>query len=254
MTPAQCWGQDLAQGLNYSGSSWVHGCGRMGQTIRCFIVCWSPHSHVVCSSLLSPHFCIRDLHRPVPVRRRFRLDQVGHTSLEPGGSDSLGLNESLWGVVWRWLDQRGSLRVRESKTFLMPYARVLVSSLVTSWSSFSVPPVRSKSSRKRSLLTTLSFISTVMATSSLMSWIMFSRKRFNIVDDAIVSLTHPTRHPILRLSLPQSKQYWLTTSSKQSCPTLARPSMPSTKQCMRPWLPIYDLPMYQSLSLLEAIR
>ena len=91
---------------------WVHGCGRMGQTSRCFIVCSSPHSHVVCSSSLNPHFCIRDLHRPVPVRRRLRLDQVGHASLEPGGSDSLGLNESLCGVVWRWLDQRVSLRVR----------------------------------------------------------------------------------------------------------------------------------------------
>ena len=75
------------------------------------MVCSSPHSHVVCPSLLNPHFCIRDLHRPVPVRRRFRLDQVGHVSLEPGGSDSLGLNESLCGVVWRWLDQRVSLRV-----------------------------------------------------------------------------------------------------------------------------------------------
>ena len=53
----------------------------------------------------------RDLHRPVPVRRRFRLDQVGHASLERGGNDSLGLNESLCGVVWRWLDQRVSLRV-----------------------------------------------------------------------------------------------------------------------------------------------
>ena len=111
-TPAQCWAQDLAQGLNSSRSSWVHGCGRIGQTSRCFMVCSSPHSHVVCPSSLNPHFCIRDLHRPVPVRRRFRLDQVGHVSLEPGGSDSLGLNESLCGVVWRWLDQRVSLRVR----------------------------------------------------------------------------------------------------------------------------------------------
>ena len=76
------------------------------------MVCSFPHSHVVCPSSLNPHFCIRDLHRPVPVRRRFRLDQVGHVSLEPGGSDSLGLNESLCGVVWRWLDQRVSLRVR----------------------------------------------------------------------------------------------------------------------------------------------
>ena len=106
MTPAQCWAQDLARGLNSSRSSWVHGCGSM-----CFMGCSSPHWHVVCPSSLNPHFCIRDLHRPVPVRRRFRLDQVGHVSLEPGRSDSLGLNESLCGVVWRWLDQRFSLRV-----------------------------------------------------------------------------------------------------------------------------------------------
>ena len=76
------------------------------------MVCSSPHSHDVCPSSLNPHFCIRDLLRPVPVRRRFRLDQVGHVSLEPAGSDSLGLNESLCGVVWRWLNQRVSLRVR----------------------------------------------------------------------------------------------------------------------------------------------
>ena len=73
---------------------------------------FTPHSHVVCPSSLNPHFFIRNLHRPVPVRRRFRLDQVDHVSLEPGGSDSLGLNESLCGVVWRWLDQRVSRRVR----------------------------------------------------------------------------------------------------------------------------------------------
>ena len=115
-TPAQCWAQDLARGLNSSRSSRVHGCGRMGQTSRCFMVCSSPHSHVVCPSSLNPHFCIRGLPRPVPVRRRFRLDQVGHVSLEPGGSDSLGLNESLCGVVWRWLDQRVSLQVRAEST------------------------------------------------------------------------------------------------------------------------------------------
>ena len=111
-TPAQCWAQDLARGLNSSRSSWVQGCGRMGQTSRCFMVCSSPHSHIVCPSSLDPHFCIRDLYLPVPVRWRFRLDQVGHASLKHGGSDSLGLNESLCGVVWRWLDQRFSLRVR----------------------------------------------------------------------------------------------------------------------------------------------
>ena len=49
-TPAQCWAQDLARGLNSSRSSWVQGCGRMGQTSRCFMVCSSPHSHVVCPS------------------------------------------------------------------------------------------------------------------------------------------------------------------------------------------------------------
>ena len=64
------------------------------------------------SILVESPFLHKDLHLPVPVRRRFRLDQVGHASLEPGGSDSLGLNESLCGVVWRWLDQRFSLRVR----------------------------------------------------------------------------------------------------------------------------------------------
>ena len=105
-------GAGSCSGLNSSRSSWVHGCGRMGQTSRCFMVCSSSHPYVVCPSSSNPHFCKRDLHRPVPVRRRFRLDQVGHVSLEPGGSDSLRLNESLCGVVWRWLDQRVSLRVR----------------------------------------------------------------------------------------------------------------------------------------------
>ena len=42
----------------------------------------------------------------------FRLDQVGHASLEPGCSDSLGLKESLCGVVWIWLDRRLRLGVR----------------------------------------------------------------------------------------------------------------------------------------------
>ena len=88
----------------------------MGQASRCFIVgvCSSPDAHAVCPSSLNPDLCIRALHRPVPVRSRFRLDQVGHTSLErfePGGSVSLGLKESLCGVVWRWLDQRVTLRV-----------------------------------------------------------------------------------------------------------------------------------------------
>ena len=34
------------------------------------------------------------------------IDQVGHDSLKPGDSDSLGLKESMCGAVWRWLDQR----------------------------------------------------------------------------------------------------------------------------------------------------
>ena len=37
---------------------------------------------------------------------------MGHASLEPGGSVSLGLKESLCGVVWILLNQRVSLRVR----------------------------------------------------------------------------------------------------------------------------------------------
>ena len=83
-TPAQCWAQDLAQGLNSSRSSWVHGCGRIGQTSRCFMFCSSPHSHVVCPSSLNPHFCIRDLHRPVPVQRRLGLTRwaMSHLNLE----------------------------------------------------------------------------------------------------------------------------------------------------------------------------
>ena len=38
---------------------------------------------------------------------------MGHVSLEPEGGDSLGLNESLCGVVLIWLDQRVSIRVWE---------------------------------------------------------------------------------------------------------------------------------------------
>ena len=108
-TPAQCWAQDLA-GVEliqvFMVYTVVAGWGRPAG------VSLSVQPHVVGPSSLNPHFCINYLHRPFPVRRRFRLDQVGHVSLEPGGSDSLGLNESLCAVVWRWLDQRVSLRVR----------------------------------------------------------------------------------------------------------------------------------------------
>ena len=44
------------------------------RTSRCFIVYSSPHSHTARPSSLYPHFCIRALHHPVPVQRRFRLD------------------------------------------------------------------------------------------------------------------------------------------------------------------------------------
>ena len=66
---------------------------------RCIIVCSSPHSHGFCPSLSYPHFCIRALHRQVRVWGLFTLDQVGHASLEPGGSDSLELTENLFCVV-----------------------------------------------------------------------------------------------------------------------------------------------------------
>ena len=83
----------------------------MGQTSSASL---SLHPHIRKLSV-NPR-CIsnfaRNLHCPVPVRRRFRLDQLGHSSVEPGSSDSLRLKESLCGVVWRWLDQRFSLRVR----------------------------------------------------------------------------------------------------------------------------------------------
>ena len=86
------------------------------------------------------------------------------------------------------------------------------SCFLLSQSSCSVPPVRSKSSRKRSLLTTLSFILTVMATSCVMSSVMFSRKRLKIVGGAIVSLAHPTWSPPMRTAeldtLIQGIQYF----------------------------------------------
>ena len=40
-------GAGSSSGMNSSRSSWVRGCGRMGQTSMCFIVCSSPHSHAV---------------------------------------------------------------------------------------------------------------------------------------------------------------------------------------------------------------
>ena len=104
-----------SSGLNSSRSSLIQGCGRMGQNSRYFISSGNvptPHSHAVCPSSLYPHYCISALHRPVTVRRRFRLDHVGHDSLQHGVSDSSKLKEILCGVVWGWLDQRVSLRVR----------------------------------------------------------------------------------------------------------------------------------------------
>ncbi len=109
-TPTQCWAQDLARGLNSSRSSW------MGQTSRCFIVCSFQHSHAVRLSLLNPHFS-ESVFR-LCIVQSLSGGYLGLTrwlvpaSLEPGGSDSLGLKESLCGVVWRWLDQRVSLLVK----------------------------------------------------------------------------------------------------------------------------------------------
>ena len=108
-------GRRIWLGLNTARSSWVQGCDRVGQTSRCFIVCSSPHSDAVRPSSLNPHFCIRDLHRPVLTRRRFRLRQVGHASLEPGGSVSLGLGELVWcSLRVRALPSMGSTRVEEA--------------------------------------------------------------------------------------------------------------------------------------------
>ena len=116
----QCRVHDLARGLNSSRSSLAYrvvaAWGRLaGVTV-------SVHPHIGRLSVHArciPFFCIpiMTLHRASPVWRRFRLDQVGHASLEPRGSDSLGTKESLCGVVWRWLDQRGSLRVRAANFF-----------------------------------------------------------------------------------------------------------------------------------------
>ena len=78
-TPAQCWAYSRPM-LGVGSSSGVElfqvftGCGRMEQSSRRFNVCSTLHSHFVCPSSLNSYFCIRALHRPIPVRRRFRLD------------------------------------------------------------------------------------------------------------------------------------------------------------------------------------
>ena len=76
------------------------------QQYVCFIVC-SVHPHTrtlsVQSILVESPFLHNGFASSIPFRRRFRLDKVGHASLVPGDSDSLGPNESLCGVVWCWI-------------------------------------------------------------------------------------------------------------------------------------------------------
>ena len=53
--------------------TWLWPDGADQQVFHCRFI----HTlHVVCPSSSNPHFCIRDLHRPVPVPRQFRLDRV----------------------------------------------------------------------------------------------------------------------------------------------------------------------------------
>ena len=74
------------------------------QVIHCQFI---PKSTRCLSILVVSPFLYKGFALSSPCRRRFRLV---HASLEPGGSDSLRLNDSLCAVVWRWLDQRVSLR------------------------------------------------------------------------------------------------------------------------------------------------
>ena len=67
------------------------------------------------SILVESQFLHKGFASSSTVWKRLRLDHVGHASLEPAGSYSLWLKESIifmCGVVWRGLDQRVSLRVR----------------------------------------------------------------------------------------------------------------------------------------------
>ena len=56
------------------------------------------------STSLYLNLSVGALHRPVPVRRRFRIDQVDQASLEPGGSATLGAEGEL---VWCCLEMAG---------------------------------------------------------------------------------------------------------------------------------------------------
>ena len=154
-TPVQCCTQDLARSFKTSRSSGVHGSGKSGQTSRCSIVCSSPQLQAVCPFSLYPHFCMRTLHRPVDVLRRFRQDQKGQASLEPDGRDSLGLRWELCGAVWRWLDHRAilwlwGLSFRGSTECMKlcldgkPWLSMSLpfESLILKLSSFNVPVVR----------------------------------------------------------------------------------------------------------------
>ena len=124
-------GAGSSSGLNSSMPSWLQGCGRMGQTSRCFAVCSSPHSHVVCPSWLNSHFCIRYLHRPVPVRRRFTLDQVGHASVDPRHA-GVDLSRKQWVKLNRLLC--GTARVGDTLKLWSEQACVPAVTLYSRWS------------------------------------------------------------------------------------------------------------------------
>ena len=62
-----------------------------------------------CLSILVESPCLhKGFASSSPFRWRFRLAQVGHATLEPGGSDYLGLNESLYSVIWSVFECRRS--------------------------------------------------------------------------------------------------------------------------------------------------
>ena len=94
----------LLESLHHSRPMLDTGSSSGVELFQVFMVlaCWvrlagiplSVHPHIR-TQFVHPHFCTGPLHRPVPSRRRFRLYQVDHASLEPRCSDFLGLKESF---------------------------------------------------------------------------------------------------------------------------------------------------------------
>ena len=61
---------------------------------------------------------------------------MGHASLEPGGGYSLGLNDILCGVVWRWLDvAQETTCVGMNRLVICKYVEQIPGELTIIWSA-----------------------------------------------------------------------------------------------------------------------